>query len=185
MANGMLFCCRTCNLCSIDICIIFLIKVSLPLHYCFTVILFFLSRVWVMFMYALICCTYRYRLWWCSRRCAEKGNANVAILLNRQKQRRLPNLMYISTRCRDNIVIITGKYVLLCTQNSVSEYSYRKRPSPTDPINNQYHYAIIIAHNSNSLLGFFHSLNLLESSWLFRFPNFLLCAFAANSRFTL
>lgn len=50
VCNGMLFCCRTCNLCGIDICIIFLIKVSFPLHYCFTVI------ITILFFVVYVCC---------------------------------------------------------------------------------------------------------------------------------
>lgn len=54
VCNGMLFCCSTRNLCSIDICIIFLIKVSFPLHYCFAVIIILFSLLLCVF--ASICC---------------------------------------------------------------------------------------------------------------------------------
>lgn len=124
---------------------------------------------------ASICSQCRYRFDDAVGGVWEKWNTNVAIL-NRQKQlwkqQRRPNLMYISTGYRDNIVIITGMCGVY-TYTQLSKYSYRKRPSPTDPINNQYHYACLIARNSSSLLGVFPlPLRLFESSWLFRFPNF-------------
>lgn len=63
--------------------------------------------------------------------------------------------MHISTRCRDNKVLITGKNVCILYVNKMyTVNSYRKHPSPTArSITNTL--SNIITHNSDSLQGFF------------------------------